>query len=291
MIIGIDMGHPINAGASNLLNETTENRKIGTKVIELLKSKGHTVVNCTVDQNVNELSQRVAKANAQKLDVFVSIHLNAGGGHGTETYIYNGSYNGKENNRAIAKAVNDKIVNSCNFRNRGVKEANYYVLRETVAPAILIEVCFVDSAEDKGKLNTDKVAIAICEGLTGQSYNQTATTPGPSAAGEMYRVRKTWSDAASQKGAFSDLNNAKKCCDQNPGYSVFNSAGTKIYPGAAATIGIGSKVKVIGSHYATGQEIPAWVKNNTYTVVELGSNKALLSPIVSWVYLTDLKLV
>lgn len=290
MIIGIDMGHPINAGASNLLNETTENRKIGTKVIELLKSKGHTVVNCTVDQNVNELAQRVAKANAQKLDVFVSIHLNAGGGHGTETYIYNESYNGKENNRAIAKSVNDKIVNSCNFRNRGVKEGNYYVLRETIAPAILIEVCFVDSAEDKGKLNTDKVAIAICEGLTGQSYNQ-ATTPGTNAAGEMYRVRKSWTDISSQKGAFSDLNNAKKCCDQNPGYSVFNSAGAKVYPGAAATIGIGSKVKVIGTNYATGQTIPAWVKNNTYTVVELGSNKALLSPINSWVYLTDLKLV
>lgn len=285
MIIGIDMGHPINAGASNLLNETTENRKIGNKVIELLKSKGHTVVNCTVDQNVNELAQRVSKANAQKLDVFVSIHLNAGGGHGTETYIYNGNYSFKESNRAIAKSVNDKIVNSCNFRNRGVKEANYYVLRETVAPAILIEVCFVDSAEDKSKLNTDKVAIAICEGLTGQSYVQN-TTPG-----EMYRVRKSWSDAATQKGAFSDLNNAKKCCDQNPGHSVFNSAGTKIYPGAAATIGIGSKVKVIGSHYATGQTIPAWVKNNTYTIVELGSNKALLSPINSWVYLTDLKLV
>lgn len=290
MIIGIDMGHPINAGASNLLNETTENRKIGNKVIELLKAKGHTVINCTVDQNVNELAQRVAKANAQKLDVFVSIHLNAGGGHGTETYIYNGSYNGKENNRAIAKAVNDKIVSCCNFRNRGVKEANYYVLRETVAPAILIEVCFVDSSEDKGKLNTDKVAAAICEGLTGQSYNQT-TTPGPTVAGEMYRVRKTWTDIASQMGAFSDLNNAKKCCDQNPGYSVFNSAGTKVYPGAAATIGIGSKVKVIGTNYATGQTIPAWVKNNTYTVVELGSNKALLSPINSWVYLTDLKLV
>ena len=47
---------------------------------------------------------------------------------------------------------------------------------------------------------------------------------------EMYRVRKSWSDAASQIGAYSNLDNAKALCDKNPGYSVFNSAGTKVYP-------------------------------------------------------------
>ena len=47
---------------------------------------------------------------------------------------------------------------------------------------------------------------------------------------EIYRVRKTWKDEKSQKGAFSSLANAKKCADKN-GYSVFNSNGKVIYHG------------------------------------------------------------
>jgi len=46
---------------------------------------------------------------------------------------------------------------------------------------------------------------------------------------ELYRVRKTWEDHGSQLGAFKDLNNAKKLCDQNPGYSVFDQRGQMIY--------------------------------------------------------------
>ena len=117
----------------------------------MLKEKGHTVIDCTCENAVKQLSGIVSKANAQALDVFCSIHLNAGGGHGTETYIWNGSWSAKESNRAIAKRVNDLVVASCGFKNRGVKEANFYVLKETVAPAILVEVCFVDSQEDANK--------------------------------------------------------------------------------------------------------------------------------------------
>lgn len=45
-----------------------------------------------------------------------------------------------------------------------------------------------------------------------------------------YRVRKSWSDSKSQLGAYKILDNAKACADKNPGYSVFNSDGKKIYP-------------------------------------------------------------
>ena len=50
-----------------------------------------------------------------------------------------------------------------------------------------------------------------------------------------YRVRKTWVDAKSQKGAYKVLANAKKCADANPGYSVFDENGVSIYPSKAAT--------------------------------------------------------
>lgn len=106
---------------------------------------------------------------------------------------------------------------------------------------------------------------------------------------ELYRVRLTLADAASQIGAFSSLANAKACADANPGYSVFNSNGVKVYP--TAGIVVGSKVKVIGSTYATGETIPTWVKNSTHTVGKIDGTKALLQEITSWVYLKDLVLV
>lgn len=49
-----------------------------------------------------------------------------------------------------------------------------------------------------------------------------------------YRVRKTWNDANSQKGAFNELENAKKCADENPGYSVFDGSGKVVYASKVA---------------------------------------------------------
>lgn len=51
----------------------------------------------------------------------------------------------------------------------------------------------------------------------------------------LYRVRKTWADASSQKGAFHVLSNAKACADQNPGYSVFDESGKAVYASGTST--------------------------------------------------------
>lgn len=55
-------------------------------------------------------------------------------------------------------------------------------------------------------------------------------TVKPDETKEMYRVRKSWEDAVSQKGAFHELENAKKCADANKGYVVFNTSGKQVYP-------------------------------------------------------------
>ena len=57
-------------------------------------------------------------------------------------------------------------------------------------------------------------------------------TVKPDETKEMYRVRKSWEDAVSQKGAFHELENAKKCADANKGYAVFNTSGKQVYPKA-----------------------------------------------------------
>lgn len=73
--------------------------------------------------------------------------------------------------------------------------------------------------------------------VTSQLGGGAGGSGGSSASGEMYRVRKTWADAKTQKGAFTNLNNAKKCADQNAGYSVFDSKGNKVYTGASGNSG------------------------------------------------------
>ena len=61
-------------------------------------------------------------------------------------------------------------------------------------------------------------------------YNATSNT----TISGWYRVRKSWQNAASQKGAFHDLNNAKQCADANPGYTVYDPDGKAVYPDTPA---------------------------------------------------------
>ena len=59
--------------------------------------------------------------------------------------------------------------------------------------------------------------------------NKILNESGAASADELYRVRKTWADSKSQKGAFKSLSNAKKCANDNPGYSVYDSKGKAVY--------------------------------------------------------------
>ena len=69
--------------------------------------------------------------------------------------------------------------------------------------------------------------------VTAQLAGTTTTPETPTAT--LYRVRKTWSDSKTQKGAFKVLINAKKCADDNAGYSVFDEKGTVVYTGKNTT--------------------------------------------------------
>ena len=173
MIIGVDKGHTVQnggvCGACGLLKESVENRPVGNKVIEKLRILGHTVIDCSCDYSKDrdeQLAAIVKKANAQKLDLFLSLHLNAGGGTGAEVYTTNTS-----GAKSEAKKLIDTYCNRTGFKNRGHKYAEFYVLRHTVAPAMLIEMAFVDTEADYKKWNdlgAELIANAIVEGITGQ---------------------------------------------------------------------------------------------------------------------------
>ena len=173
MIIGVDKGHTVQnggvCGTCGLLKESVENRPVGNKVIEKLRILGHTVIDCSCDYSKDrdeQLAAIVKKANAQKLDLFLSLHLNAGGGTGAEVYTTNTS-----GAKSEAKKLIDTYCNKTGFKNRGHKYAEFYVLRHTVAPAMLIEMAFVDTEADYKKWNdlgAELIANAIVEGITGQ---------------------------------------------------------------------------------------------------------------------------
>ncbi len=122
----------------------------------------------------------------------------------------------------------------------------------------------------------EKVTAAL-----GGNADSTTNTPTTQTS-VLYRVRKTWADSKSQKGAFKILENAKKCADANPGYSVFDVNGVNIYTTnttSDTTAAVPFLVKVSisdlnvrkgpGTDYDRTQFIPVGV----YTIVDVKSGK------------------
>lgn len=173
MKINLDMGHTLTGGDTGAegcgRREQDCTREIGYKVKAKLESLGHSVNVCSVDSasTLNEsLAARVNNANSYGGDIYVSIHLNAGGGHGTEVY----THGGKE-----IKEARDVLNNICSlgYSNRGIKEEDLYVINHTKMTAMLIECCFIDSQDDMNKYNAEDIANAIVKGLVGEGSNAT----------------------------------------------------------------------------------------------------------------------
>lgn len=185
-------------GASSILDEVTEDRKVKNALIELLDDAGHTVYDCTDDSGRTSganLANIVAKCNKHTVDYDISLHLNSGRKDskgdgktgGVEIFIYDNDL------KDIAKAVADAIADEFGYTLRsdsttpagcaGVKiSKGLYVLRNTKARAMLIECCFVDDKDDAKVWNAEKCAAAIYKGLTGKAATSTSDgTSGTSA--------------------------------------------------------------------------------------------------------------
>ena len=189
MVIGIDMGHTLSGagtGASGYESESVKNREVGKRLIQMFQEKGHKVINCTVDYSNNDLRDRANKANAQRLDMFISLHLNAfkmtTAPMGVEVYTTNTS-----GAKAEAKRVVNELASSVGWKNRGHKYAEFYVLRHTNAPAMLIEMGFCDSKADMNLWDTEKISRAIFKGITGSTYVPASKpSPAPQPSGNTY---------------------------------------------------------------------------------------------------------
>jgi N-acetylmuramoyl-L-alanine amidase len=143
------------------------------------------------------LSERAKLANNWGADYFCSVHINAGGGTGFETFIHT-----SRSSKSVAhqNVVHPAIFSKMNVKDRGKKSANYAVLRQTNMPSILTETLFIDNANDAKLLKDSKFlqsvarghaeGIAKAFGLKGGSSKPSnpkpSPTPKPAPSGDAY---------------------------------------------------------------------------------------------------------
>src|SRR5690625_3091508 len=162
----IDAGHGgSDVGAvANGLREKDLTLKIAKKIRNRLnKYSGVSVKMSRTGDSYPSLSRRANMANSWGADLFVSVHINAGGGVGYEDYIHNTL---SSNSRAgkVQRAINNEVVRATGWRNRGRKKANFAVLRQTKMPAILTENGFIDTKSDADKLKSNSFLNKIADG-------------------------------------------------------------------------------------------------------------------------------
>ncbi|MDW8514774.1 N-acetylmuramoyl-L-alanine amidase [Priestia flexa] len=158
--IYLDAGHGgTDSGAvGNGLLEKNLVLKLQQYMISFLNTNytGFTLQTTRTTDTFLSLSERASKANAWGADVFMSIHVNAGGGTGYEDYIYNGSVSSATvnyRNRVHEQVI--PVLAAYNHTNRGKKAANFAVLRLTNMPAVLTEIAFIDTTKDANLLKNE----------------------------------------------------------------------------------------------------------------------------------------
>lgn len=168
-MITISPGHwRVGSGTSDLLDEVVEARKVVNRVVAILKE--NKIPTIKIEDNVSNsqssnLSYIVREHNATKRKVDVSIHFNASKGRvqygiGTEVLYYDAV--------SLATNMSKAISSATGLKNRGAKKRQELAfLKGTTVPAILIEVCFVNSVEDVKlyEKNFDRICTAIAKVL------------------------------------------------------------------------------------------------------------------------------
>jgi N-acetylmuramoyl-L-alanine amidase len=169
VLVVIDPGHGgKDPGAIGLggIQEKDIILPISQMLANLLEQQGVQVLMTRTSDYFVGLQGRTDMANRADADLFVSIHANSMGKgrsdvNGLEVYYFG--------NRRLADTIHRSILASVNIRDRGVRRARFYVLRNSKMPSTLVEVGFVTGAEDSAKLTNPsyqrQMAEAIARGV------------------------------------------------------------------------------------------------------------------------------
>ena len=187
-VVYLDAGHGgYDPGASYFgISEKSLTLAIQSRVKAKLESEGYQVVTTRTSDTYVDLTNRSRAANASESDIFVSIHINASGSsaaQGIETYYYqpyaeypsriNATYHANPTRLSmsdtLANAIQSSLINATGAQNQGVKRQTFAVLRETTAPAVLLELGFLSNPQEAARLNTsayqETLANAIVAGI------------------------------------------------------------------------------------------------------------------------------
>ncbi|MEN6312719.1 MAG: N-acetylmuramoyl-L-alanine amidase [Clostridiaceae bacterium] len=178
-LIVVDAGHGGKDDGATGLNGTKEkdiNLAIALKLSEYLGNTGYNVLMTRSDDAFISLKERSLLSDAANADVFVSIHCDVSQYHNaggtcvfTEPASGNPVYEQQEDSKRLAGLVLNELANILCIKNRGIREQDLSVCRETNTPAILIETAFIDNENEEKLLNDpsfrEKAAIAIKLGI------------------------------------------------------------------------------------------------------------------------------
>ncbi len=199
-------------GEGNGIQEKTINLDVILELGKYFKFLGIDVVYTRTTDVFVSLADRAKIANNAGCDYFISKHSNMAGtpnvATGAETYAYAPGGNGEK----LANKVQANLVAFTSFKNRGVKFANFQVLRETSMPAILIEDGFMDNSNDAAILKTFDHVKKVCQAVTKgycehlgitwkDMYAPTPTAPAPVDYTKLIADLKTQLSAEQDKNA------------------------------------------------------------------------------------------
>jgi N-acetylmuramoyl-L-alanine amidase len=169
--IMLDAGHDENtAGKRSLdgsLREFQFNKPVAEKIHHMLSQYENVEIffahdiHDGIDQSLKE---RTDLANSLNVDCYISIHANAGNqaARGIETYIHP---NAESETYVLARAIHDNTVILTKQNNRGIKRADFHVLRETNMKAVLIECGFMTNVDDLHLLKSEGYQHLCAEGI------------------------------------------------------------------------------------------------------------------------------
>ncbi len=176
-LVCLDPGHGgADSGANyNGVQEKVVNLDIALKAKPLIEAMGYRVLMTRTDDRTLSLQERCDIANRAGADIFVSIHNNAymTTSEGTETFCYYNSVEG----RRLATFVHQEVVNRIKLPDRGVKEAGFYVLKNTNMTSALLEGAFLTNPSEALKLQDPKFRRKIAEGVAA-GINRYLVDPG-----------------------------------------------------------------------------------------------------------------
>lgn len=154
--IVVDPGHGGNnpgAVGPTGLKESDANWQVSVALKHYLENQGGAKVLLTRSQYRDEsLANRAYKANKWGADRFVSVHHNAATNrnwNGVETYS---AINGSRASDDMRNKIHKRLVGGLGIRNIGAKKANFYVLRNTRMPAVLVEPSFISNRYQEARL-------------------------------------------------------------------------------------------------------------------------------------------